>query len=152
MKCYCCDTDLCNGAGTVGKNLLLLLVPLASIFVTQRFVHCYTEMSVKMSSLIMMLLLATMLATADALQCHVCNRKDCFPSPITCPPGTDSCIKAVHVTGAVLKACVPKTFCDEEEPNMKRYCCDTDLCNGAGTVGKNLLLLLVPLASIFVLS
>ncbi|XP_063043302.1 CD59B glycoprotein-like [Engraulis encrasicolus] len=108
-------------------------------------------MTVKMSSLITMLLLASMLATADALQCYGCANEQC--STMTCPPGTDSCLKAVQSsTGNVMKSCGLKAACNVEGAGIKTYCCEGDLCNGAGTVGKNLLLLLVPLASIFVLS
>ncbi|XP_063042410.1 CD59 glycoprotein-like [Engraulis encrasicolus] len=109
-------------------------------------------MSVKSSSLLI-LLLATMLATADALQCYVCGDAQCSTtSRMTCPLLMDSCLKTVHKTGAVLKSCGLKAACDVPVPDPKTYCCEGDLCNSAGPVGKNLLLLLVPLASIFVLS
>ncbi|XP_063063161.1 CD59 glycoprotein-like [Engraulis encrasicolus] len=108
-------------------------------------------MSVKMAPLLI-LLLASMLATADALQCYSCTPCP-TPEVTNCSAAYDSCLKTVHEpTGIVAKSCGLKAACAVDIPDMKSYCCEGDLCNGAEAIGKNLLLLLVPLASIFVLS
>ncbi|XP_063043299.1 CD59 glycoprotein-like [Engraulis encrasicolus] len=99
---------------------------------------------------LIVLLLATMMATADSLRCYLGANGQYDKT--TCVAPYDTCIKAVREGKSVVKSCTVKSVCDVELPGTKHYCCDTDLCNGAGTVGKNLLLLLVPLASIFVLS
>ncbi|KAL2080483.1 hypothetical protein ACEWY4_024276 [Coilia grayii] len=108
-------------------------------------------MSVKIS---VMLLLASMLATADALQCYACADLLCSTtSATTCPAPADHCVKAVHdMTSIVLKSCGVANMCNSKEPGLTTYCCKGNLCNSVGAVGKNLLLLLVPMASIFVLS
>ncbi|XP_063043298.1 CD59 glycoprotein-like [Engraulis encrasicolus] len=108
-----------------------------------------------MSSLVMLLL--AMLATTDALQCHSCLGCPTDKNMTNCSAPFDSCLKAeVLREGIVIvgKVCGMKTHCDVEPavPDAKLYCCSEDMCNGAGPVGKNMLLLLVPLASIFVLS
>ncbi|XP_063043308.1 ly-6/neurotoxin-like protein 1 [Engraulis encrasicolus] len=100
-------------------------------------------------------ILASLVSTADFLQCYVCAGDRCTDKPMSCPPLQDRCLKMeTGKEGAFIKSCGLQAACDIniEAAGLKTLCCDTDLCNGAGTVGKNLLLLLVPLASIFVLS
>ena len=116
----------------------------------------------------------------DFLKCYNCAGEQCTDNPSTCPSGfgLDRCIitsesaplhrhiKSIFFTKKLVlghlfllpdsplgtvKACGAQALCDVlQHPTVK--CCDKDLCNGAGTIGKNLLLLLVPVASIFVLS
>ncbi|KAG5261079.1 hypothetical protein AALO_G00299790 [Alosa alosa] len=106
-------------------------------------------MSLKIT--LIMLTLASMLSTADFLKCHLCGGSQC--SEITCPPGADRCIKMeTPEKGVYGKTCATQQVCDAKTPELKKWCCEGDLCNGAGTIGKSLLLLLVPLASVFVLS
>ncbi|XP_063042524.1 lymphocyte antigen 6D-like [Engraulis encrasicolus] len=108
-----------------------------------------------LKSAVTILVLASMLSTADFLRCYTCAGSYCTDTPTECPSGVDVCLKtATAIEGVYTKSCGHKSQCDVEIPliKVKTYCCYTDLCNGAGTVGKNLLLLLVPLASIFVLS
>ncbi|KAL2079232.1 hypothetical protein ACEWY4_024976 [Coilia grayii] len=110
------------------------------------------EMSLKTAFTI--LVLASMLSTADFLKCYTCAGDHCTDSPVTCPAGADRCLKtSTAIEGAFTKTCGYKAQCDMEIPliQVKTYCCDWDLCNGVGTVAKNLLLLLVPMASIFLL-
>ncbi|XP_063043300.1 lymphocyte antigen 6C1-like [Engraulis encrasicolus] len=100
-------------------------------------------MSVKSSSLAM-LVLASMLVTADALQCYVCSDKECSASsPKTCSAKEDRCVTRVLESGAVLKSCGTKAFCDVKIPGSKTQCCVEDLCNDTRRAGK--------MASVFVL-
>ncbi|XP_031440842.1 uncharacterized protein LOC116224629 isoform X2 [Clupea harengus] len=118
-------------------------------------------------SLKITLVFVSVLSTADFLKCYNCAGEQCTDNPLTCLPGLDRCMKTDTPLGTV-KACGAQAACNVAQ-QLKVDCCEGDLCNGpgtlekilqhlwpvksgAGTIGKNLLLLLVPVASIFVLS
>ncbi|XP_031426661.1 CD59 glycoprotein-like [Clupea harengus] len=101
-------------------------------------------------SLKIALVLASVLSTADFLKCYNCAGDQCTDNPLTCPQGFDRCMISNTAVGTA-KACGSQALCNVAQ-QLKVNCCEEDLCNGAGTIGKNLLLLLVPVASIFVLS
>ncbi|XP_062372655.1 ly-6/neurotoxin-like protein 1 [Sardina pilchardus] len=99
---------------------------------------------------LIMVILVSMLSITDSLKCYTCAGSKC--TEMTCPPTADRCLKIeTSEKGVFGKSCAPKAVCDVKGP-FKTWCCEGDLCNGAGTIGKSLLLLLVPLASIFLLS
>ncbi|XP_062372656.1 xenoxin-1-like [Sardina pilchardus] len=102
-------------------------------------------MSLKIT--LIMVILVSMLSITDSLKCYTCDAgSQCTE---TCTPPADRCLK-MNIAGMITKSCTTKALCDVKTPNT--WCCEGDLCNGAGTIGKSFLLLLVPLASIFLLS
>ena len=98
------------------------------------------------------------------LKCYACfstkSWDDCTPKEMTCPIGSDRCVKA-HAEGAVQdvsgsvynKGCTPSSACDQGSCKpfvpfdhstiyeCELSCCNVDLCNGAAAPkdGANIL-------------
>ncbi|KAL6483694.1 hypothetical protein MHYP_G00085660 [Metynnis hypsauchen] len=96
--------------------------------------------------------------TATGNKCYTCNNNDCTGT-VSCMGTEDRCISATVIyssTQVKAKGCVSKSFCTTSTSNLQAIgvngsvnCCVGNLCNTAEGVKLSLLIMLVPLISIF---
>ncbi|XP_071831354.1 uncharacterized protein [Apostichopus japonicus] len=114
-----------------------------------------------MKGFLYVFVLATLVAVASSLDCYSCN--DCQPSFIdsvsgngveTCadtPFVSSQCVKEFSTDGIVNRRCGTDVDCaaeilnkcDEEVDALCIVCCNTDKCNGSGTIKTSAFVVLV---------